>query len=282
MNDVRLALPNRRLGFQWLACATCAILAVSSTAQARGGPSQLIRNLRAGMSQRVVVYGTSLTFSGAWPEQLNEWLAGEYAGQLELINAGIPSGSSQNVNPVLDGLGRLDARVLSKDPDTVFLEFAVNDALVGNNISVAQSRANLGTMIDRILRDRPGREVIVMTMNPAWDPPGQFAAGSARPNLAAYYQAYRDVAGERGLLLVDHYDNWLRLRAADEALFEQFVPDGVHPTVAAQAQIVTPAIIRVLTAPEPGTMWHLLAAMSAVAVGRFRQHVDRDRKTGNR
>jgi lysophospholipase L1-like esterase len=235
---------------------------------ARGGPSQLIRNLRAGNSQTVVAYGTSLTF-GEWPDQLATWLDSEFAAPAQVINSGIPGMSSQSTIPARDAQVRLNALVLSHNPDTVFLEFAVNDALLDRNISLQQSRDNLNTIIDRILADDPGREIILMTMNPAWDPPGQFPAGSFRPNLAEYYQVYRDVAADRGLLLIDHYANWVRLRDADQALFEQYIPDGVHPTGVALLDVVTPEIIRALTVPEPGSTAMSLAVFCG-AVGARR------------
>ena len=212
-----------------------------------------INNLLAGKNQTVVTYGTSLTRPAEWPDQLNTWFATEFPGQVQLINRGIPSSSSQNADPFFDALANLDARVLSNNPDAVFIEFAVNDALSGNNISLQQSRDNLNTMIDHILAGHPDREIILMTMNPAWDPPGQFGAGSARPNLAQYYQGYRDVAAQRGLLLIDHFINWVQIQYTNPNLFEQYVPDGVHPTAEALQQVVTPQIIASLTAPEPAS-----------------------------
>jgi lysophospholipase L1-like esterase len=235
------------------------LVALAYDDSARCGPSQLIQNLRAGQSQTVVTYGTSLTLPADWPNQLAAWLETEFPGQALLINRGLPSGSSQHQNPALDGLLQLESRVRSRNPDTVFLEFAVNDALAERNISLEQSRDNLNTMIDRILSGHPDREIILMTMNPAWDPPGLFPAGSARPNLAQYYQGYRDVAEERGLLLIDHHRNWTELRTANPTLFEQFIPDGVHPTPEALMQFVTPEMIRALTVPEPSTAILLLA-----------------------
>jgi lysophospholipase L1-like esterase len=229
------------------------------------GPSRLISNLEAGLNQTVLTYGTSLTRPGDWPNQLDAWFQSEFPGQVQLINRGIPSSSSQNADPFFDALVQLDARVLSNNPDTVFIEFAVNDALVGNNVSPQQSGINVNTMIDRILAGHADRVIILMTMNPAWDPPGQFGHGSARPNLPAYYQVYREVAAQRGLLLIDNYANWLALRNTNESLFEQYVPDGVHPTAEALQQIVTPRIIHDLTVPEPSGMAMLMVGCAAVA-----------------
>jgi lysophospholipase L1-like esterase len=241
-----------------------AVFTLASCAAAAAAPSQLIRNLRAGQSQTIVTYGTSLTRPAEWPEQLAAWLDAEFPGQAQVINRGIASMSSP------EALARLDTLVLSQNPDTVFLEFAVNDALADRNISLDESRDNLNTMIDRILAEGPMREIILMTMNPAWDSPlGSHA--TFRPNLAQYYQGYRDVAAERGLLLIDHYVHWVQLRDSDLAQFQQYIPDGVHPTAEALQQIVTPEIIRSLTIPEPATLLLACGAAFGVIMNRPRR-----------
>jgi lysophospholipase L1-like esterase len=230
------------------------LAALSLAGTARGGPSQLLRNLQAGETQTVVTYGTSLTRPAEWPDQLAAWLDSEFPGQVQLLNRGVPSMASQHSNPNLDAQVRLDFFVLSQNPDTVFLEFAINDALVGYNISPQQSRDNLNAIIDRILADGPDREIILMTMNPAWDSPTGGSHATFRPNLAEYYQGYRDVAADRGLLLIDHYPNWTQVRDNNPALFMQYIPDGVHPTPDALMQIVTPEIVQALTVPEPASL----------------------------
>jgi acyl-CoA thioesterase-1 len=254
----------RRLATNSYTSLVGVVLALASCAAAIGAPSQLIRNLRAGQSQTVVTYGTSLTRPAEWPEQLAAWFEAEFPGQAQVINRGIASMSSP------EALARLDTLVLSQNPDTVFLEFAVNDALADRNISLQQSRDNLNTMIDRILADGPAREIILMTMNPAWDSPlGSHA--TFRPNLAQYYQGYRDVAADRGLLLIDHYPNWVNLRDANLSLFEQFIPDGVHPTAEALRQVVTPEITRAMTIPEPATFVLAGSAAAAFAIRYVRR-----------
>jgi lysophospholipase L1-like esterase len=204
-----------------------------------------------------MTYGTSLTRPAEWPEQLADWLESEFPSQAQVINRGIASMSSP------EALVRLDTLVLAQNPDTVFLEFAVNDALADRNISLQQSRDNLNSMIDRILADDPTREIILMTMNPAWDSPlGSHA--TFRPNLVQYYQGYRDIAADRGLLVIDHYANWVKLRDSDLGLFQLAVPDGIHPTPDALTAIVTPEIIRALTIPEPAAL--MLACLAAFGI----------------
>ena len=212
-------------------------------ADARG--SELLRELAAGRPRKVVVYGTSLTAGGPWVGQMQTWIAGNYTGPLTLVNSGLSGKNSA------EGVAQLSVKVLAHNPDTVFIEFAVNDAFLYSDgtpqLSVAEARTNLLTMIDSIRGQNPRAEIILQTMNAVWDSPaGSNTSATLRPNLPAYYQMYRDVAAERGLLLVDHYPNWLALQASNQALFEADVPDGVHPIAAGTQLITMPTLQRQL------------------------------------
>jgi lysophospholipase L1-like esterase len=261
-------LPLNRCARALPALAGGVLIALAAAEPAIGGPSQLIQHLRAGESQIVVAYGTSLTASD-WPAQLHAWLDTQFPGQSQVVNRGRPFMASQNERPIFDALVQLDAMVLSQTPDTVFLEFAMNDALEEFHITPQQLHDNLNTMIDRILADDPNREIILMTMNPAWTPPDDLSGQSYRANLADYYQANRDVAAERGLLVIDHHRNWIELRDTNPTLFKQYIPDGTHPSTEALMQVVTPEIIRALTIPEPATV--NLIFTSVLAAGTIRR-----------
>jgi len=104
---------------------------------------------------------------------------------------------------------------------------------------VTQARANLETMIDRILAANKSCEIILMVMNP----PISFHL-EQRPKIEDYYQMYRDVAKERKLLLVDHYVNWEPILKKDKALFNKYVPDGIHPGDEGCTKVITPAILK--------------------------------------
>ncbi len=192
--------------------------------------TQLIRNLEAGKKQTVVAYGTSLTAGGQWVRDLEAWLEARYPGLARVINNGQSGKASRTA------LAFLEENVLAHRPDTVFLEFAVNDATtyepdnLDYSILPEESVANLNRLIDRILADNPSTEIIVQTMNPAWDAPNGNRSGSRRPDLSIYYEGYRHVARQRSLRLIDHHANWSHLREMDSAKFESYVPDGVHPT----------------------------------------------------
>jgi lysophospholipase L1-like esterase len=233
--------PFRRLSIFCCLLVLLPFFAVSTVAQA----SELVRDLAAGRSRKVVVYGTSLTAGGPWVGQMQTWLAANYSGTMTLVNSGLSGKNSA------EGVAQLSTKVLAHNPDTVFIEFAVNDAFLYSDgtpqLSVAEARANLITMIDAIAAQNPKAEIILQTMNSVWDSPaGSNQSATLRPNLPAYYQMYRDVAAERGLLLIDHYPNWVALQTNDLATFQTYIPDGVHPTAAGTQAMTMPLLQRQL------------------------------------
>jgi hypothetical protein len=131
--------------------------------------------------------------------------------------------------------------VIQKKPDTVFIEFAINDAVAGRNVSIEQARVNLEDMIDRLLKSNSDCEIILMTMNSCV---GQHKA--RRPDLASYYQMYRDVAEDRRFQLIDHYPVWEKLLNENPGLFIQYVPDGIHPVREGAIDVIMPTMIQSL------------------------------------
>ena len=100
---------------------TLAILGLANNVLA-GDRSNLVSNLQAGKQQTLVVYGTSLTAGGAWVGQVQKALNERYPGQATLINSGKGAMWSKW------GADNLDTHVIQKKPDTVLIEFAINDA----------------------------------------------------------------------------------------------------------------------------------------------------------
>jgi lysophospholipase L1-like esterase len=144
-------------------------------------------------------------------------------------------------------LAQLQTKVLAQHPDTVFIEFAMNDAFLYSDgtpqLSVDQAKANLNAMIDAILAQNPQAEIILQTMNTVWDSPtGSNQSAALRPNLPAYYEMYRTVAAARGLMLIDHEPAWAALQQGDLATFQAYVPDGVHPVAAGLSKVVLPLL----------------------------------------
>jgi lysophospholipase L1-like esterase len=201
----------------------------SSRAEERVG---LLSRLQAGEKQTIVTYGTSLTAGGAWVQQLQAALDEKFPRLATVINSGEGGMWSKW------GVEHLEERVIQKRPDVVFIEFGMNDAYLDYNTTVDDCRRNLTYMIDRILRARPGCQIILMTMNP---PTGEHLL--KRPRFKEYYDVYREIAKHRELLLIDHDVNWEKLLKEDEKTFRKYVPDGIHPDALGCEKVITPQIL---------------------------------------
>jgi acyl-CoA thioesterase I len=194
-------------------------------------PSTLIKNLEAGKKQHLVTYGTSLTAGGAWVKQVGAILTKKYGDNITVTN-GAQSGMWSKW-----GLEHLEERVLSKNPDTVIIEWAINDAFLKYATPVEQARKNLESMMEQILKKNPQCEIILMVMNP---PINEHL--ERRPKIDDYYQMYRDVAKERKLRLIDHHPKWKAILDKGKDAYIALVPDGIHPNAKGCEQVITPAI----------------------------------------
>lgn len=226
---------------------TALAMLASVTASGSQPKLRLISNLKSGKKQVIVAYGTSLTANGAWVKQLDNALEKQYPGLATVVNSG-GSGKWSKW-----GIENLDARVIRKKPDAVFLEFCINDSVARFKCPVAQSKANLETMIRRILKGNPKCDIILMTMTPG----DKYPKGhkSHRQNIAAYYEMVRTVAKRHKLILIDHYPNWKALQAKDKKLFQEYVPDTIHPTSTGCSKVVTPAILDAMGLVEAKKIW---------------------------
>lgn len=194
-------------------------------------PSLLVKNLEAGKKQHLVTYGTSLTAGGAWVGQLRGLLAKKYGANITVTNSA-KSGMWSKW-----GVDNLDERILKKNPDTVLIEFAINDAFLQYKTSVDAAKQNLETMIERILAQNAACEIILMTMNPPIN-----AHLDKRPEIEKYYEMYRDVAKARKLRIIDHYPNWKTILEKDKPAFDALVPDGIHPNAKGCETVILPAL----------------------------------------
>lgn len=197
-----------------LICAVAGAIGWSSPVAAQGAPL------------RIVTVGTSLTAVGGWQAPLEQALAACTGRPVTVVNLGVGSTHSGH------GLTRV-AAVLEARPEIVLYEFAMNDAYVAFNIPLETARANTLSFLDQVA---PHARVLLMTMNPTH---GEVAG--VRPHLARYYDLYRQIAGERGLRLIDHAAAW-----GARSDLATAIPDGVHPTPEAASAVMVPAIARAL------------------------------------
>lgn len=215
-------------------------LAVILSLSAAFGQSQLVRNLRQGTPQVLVVYGTSLSAGEggkAWVTALADELNNRYGNRLSCHNAGKPAMWSTW------GVQHLEDSVVRRKPDAVLIEFAINDAFTPYQTSPQLARLNLEYMINRLRLTNPDCEIILQLMNP---PIGQHAAD--RPELSAYYRVYRKVAKKYKLLLIDHDTYWRDILLAGTEAFRARVPDGIHPSAESARSLIAPFILQALEA----------------------------------
>ena len=209
-------------------------------------PAKFVRNLANGTAQRIVLYGTSLTAGGAWVSQFQSAVENAYPGLATWINSG---GSGQASSW---GVTNLQTKVINENPDTVFIEFSMNDAAETLNVSRSQAIANLTTMVNGILAVHPTCEIILQIMNPAdWQPGDTF---NVRANLAAYQQDYRDFAAANGLRCVDHAPAFAALYEKGTTAYRVYVPDGIHPSGAGWSSFMTPTLIQAVGLPTPASV----------------------------
>jgi len=212
--------------------------------------ARFINALHNGKKITIVTMGTSLT-GGAWPwpdVMINDWLNREFPRQVTCFNEGVGASSSSvgpGNNPALSGIGKLPA-VIAHKPDVVFIEFATNDAYLPYKISLEESAKNLNVIIDGILEANRNTEIILQTMNTVIDKPGGSPNASSRPQLGEYNQLCRNVAKDRGLLIVDNYPNWERLMKTAPGRFDELVPDGIHPRFPGYREILLPELKKTL------------------------------------
>jgi acyl-CoA thioesterase-1 len=192
-----------------------------------------VASLEAGKPQVIVTYGTSLTAGGDWVAQFGAALERKFPKLATIVN------SAQGGMWSKWGVDNLEARVIAKKPDVVFIEFSINDAFLEYKTPVEDARKNLETMIDRTLAALPGCEIILMVMNP---PTGEHL--ERRPKIADYEQVYRDVARARGLRLIDHSANWQAVLKSGDAAWKALVPDGIHPNAAGAQQVILPHLLQ--------------------------------------
>ncbi|MEK7951476.1 SGNH/GDSL hydrolase family protein [Luteolibacter soli] len=213
-------------------------VAAYATAEETPLPATVFKNLQSGKKQTVVIYGTSLSINGAWAKAVQEYFDKEFPGQVTFTNAA-KAGMHSNW-----GVENLQKRVLDRHPDLVFIEFSANDAATKHNISREKSEANLDQMVQALRKQNPEINLILQTMNPAWDSPSNPAKkyGTDRPELESYYDVYRSYAQKNHLPLADHYPNWAKIKKDDPQRYEKNVADGIHPQSEPSLAVTWPTI----------------------------------------
>jgi lysophospholipase L1-like esterase len=220
--------------------AALALTLVSGLSAVAGTEAHFLTELEKGRSQKVVVYGTSLTANAAWPAELEDTLRASLSRKLRVVNAGRGGMDSRW------GLANFEQRVIRERPDTVFIEFAINDALAKSHLSVGESMSNLEHMISTLRGELPYCDVIVMVMNP---PTGTHFHDRSR--FDDYANGYRLVAKRNACRFINFSAIWKPIIAREPERWKNYAPDGLHPNEQACREVILPYLLKKIGFTQP-------------------------------
>jgi len=177
------------------------------------GVAQLPRTrqkLQGGATVHIVAFGDSITAGGdASQPSLIFWERWAAALRMKYPRAGVETtNSATGGDATVQGLQRLEEKVLRQKPDLVLIGFGMNDHnREGYGVPLDPFAANLRTMIARI---RAGTDAEIVLFS-AFPPNPKWHFGSH--NMAAYADATERVAREEHCAYADVYHFWMSLAA---------------------------------------------------------------------
>ncbi len=149
--------------------------------------------------------------------------------EAEVINVGIGGERTDQA------LTRFERDVISKSPGILTVMYGANDSYVdpgqpGPRLSPERFRENLEKIVD--LAQGAGIRVILMT-EPRWGANPKPNGLGEHPNLrlAEFMKVVREVAREKKVALVDHFEEWTR-REKDGLDLATVTTDLLHPNPA--------------------------------------------------
>jgi len=155
-----------------------------------------------------------------WPELFHSELRiGMVSQRVLMVNAGICGDTAA------DGLRRLDSDVVRFAPSLVFVSFGSND---GGRVAPEGFRGQMDEMVDRL--QGAGALVVLRTSPPVMElepaPPHIWRNDHDHWRLM---DVNRELAGKRGLALIDHHLWWRRLEERGHLRIAGLMHDCVHP-----------------------------------------------------
>lgn len=177
------------------------------------------------MAFDIACYGTSLTWLYYWQPKLIELLAAQGV-RARAYNLGKSARDSSW------GIANVET-VTRLRPRFALVEFSMNDCLY----TLTAAETNTIAILNAI--KAVGSEIFLMTMNPTV---GTGATAVKRAALPTFYQSYRNLAASQHVGLIDIAAVWATEYQAGD------IPDGVHPTKAAQERVTAPTIASTLLA----------------------------------
>ena len=168
------------------------------------------QKLQAGATVRIVAFGDSITAGGDASEpKLIFWERWAGALRMKYPHAHIETtNGATGGDATVQGLQRLEEKVLRQKPDLLLIGFGMNDHnREGYGVPLDAFATNLRTMIARI-RASTDAEIVLFS---AFPPNPKWHYGSH--NMEAYADATERVAREEHCAYADVYHNWMSLAA---------------------------------------------------------------------
>jgi lysophospholipase L1-like esterase len=165
-----------------------------------------LAKLRAGGQFKIIVFGDSIS-TGCEASAENLRYPNLYAKSLQAhfpkAQITLENGATGGDTSV-QGIARLEAKVLSRDPDLVLLAFGMNDHNKGS-VPLDTFEKNLESMVQKI-RERNGAEVIILS---AFPPNPDWAFGSHQ--MEKYAQTTQNAAKNLKCAYADVYSVWAKV-----------------------------------------------------------------------
>jgi len=162
-----------------------------------------------------------------WVDWVDMGLSWWYGRSHITINSGVSGETSTQI------LARFTDDVELFQPHVVFITCGGNDANPAKGVSLAQTKANLATMVERC-RKIPDCHPILQTYYSA-DIQGLmknttvgYQDDVTAKTFPLVMQTVRDVAAETDCLLIDHLKRWEPLRLSDHATYRTLMYDLMH------------------------------------------------------
>ena len=183
-------------------------------------PEKTIEKLNNGKDVAIIGFGDSLTQGWmarkGYLDFFSEMLGKKYpSSRVKIINRGIPGDTAAG------GLHRLAWDVLDQYPDSVFVQFALNDAFMGVPVNVFHEQ--ISSIVQSIKNDTDAEPVLLTSVYIADEKEYQY--------VQKYYDAFKRVSTAEKIPLVAVHKYWEQAvnNGIDHASLVQW--DGVHPTV---------------------------------------------------
>jgi lysophospholipase L1-like esterase len=236
-----------RLSHLTTVSALAGLLAMTALSHAAAPLNSTLKKLKAGQDVTIGYFGGSITlgagssnYANSWRELTTKWFKDNYPrAQVTEINAAIGGTGSEF------GAFRCEADLLSKKPDLVFVEFAVNDG------GPADGRGPwFEGVIRQILKSDTHPDIVLVQTVTQTGAMENYEQGKppltvvTQDRIAAHYNLPAINVGKAA---------WEKVKAG-ELTWSEFAKDGVHPTDAGHklyADILIEQLLPLLKSGSP-------------------------------